>query len=102
MSKREKFIENYETKVKYARKQYYKSVINEGLTSTSTSISYYLINFIPLILAILISLIGNFSYITLIISVIALIALSILISITRKICYRRRWLLQRCLTKTNK
>ena len=84
MSKREKFIELYEKEIKYSRKKYYKSVINEGLSSDKTSITYYLINYIPLILSILICLIGNFSIITLIISLLLLILLSTLISFIKK------------------
>ena len=85
MSKREKFIELYEKEIKYSRKKYYKSVINEGLSSDKTSITYYLINYIPLILSILICLIGNFSIITLIISLLLLILLSTLISFIKKL-----------------
>lgn len=85
MSKREKFIESYENNIKHIRKKYYKAKVNEGLTNTKSSIVYYLINYIPLFVAILLSLIGNFSLLTLIISIFVLLILTILISIIKKL-----------------
>ena len=85
MSKREKFIESYENDIKQLRKKYYKSIINEGLVNDKTSISYYLINYIPLFLSFLVSLMGHFSLISLIISVLLLVLASTVISFIKKL-----------------
>ncbi len=78
-----KFVSTYETKIKDYRKEYYRNIIN--LSSHHDNKPYYIIvNIVPLILALIIVLIGNFNIQSQVFALIAFIIINIILKIIFK------------------
>lgn len=87
MNKRtqEKFIRNYETKIKIARDNYYHNIAKQNSSTSNFSEKENLINFLPILISLLIFIIGEINIITFGLNIITIYLINYFISIYKKI-----------------
>ncbi len=84
MNSKENFIKVYEEKIKPLRESYYKNKVRAGLGDNIFNKSMIIINYLPLILALLLCLVGQFSLKSKIIALLFLLVSSYVLSVIKK------------------
>ena len=87
MNKRtqEKFIKNYETRIKKYRDEYYHNISKQGLSSADYIEKEPFINFLPVIISLLPFIFNGLELISFIISILSVIIINLLIGLYKKI-----------------
>lgn len=80
-SRKDKFIETYETKIKDIRKDYYKQMTNISETDYYALVTELFIKYIPFLVSIITLLILNYKISSITISIVTIIVLSIIIEL---------------------